>query len=117
VEDKSLVWRETASEDVCLAVACACRFAASLSPAAGLLLLEAKTQAGTRRAAHGCRGNLMRVPVQVPGSKASASGNLPQALMGQIPRERCPHPVIVGWPSASDSEDAGEDASSGARLP
>jgi|SRR5579872_2734244 len=33
------------------------------------------------------------------------------------PHELWPHPVTVGWPRASGSEDAGEDVIEGGRLP
>jgi hypothetical protein len=51
------------------------------------------------------------------GAARRASGNLPQALLRQVPRERCLNPVTAGWPPASGSEDAGGDATGGALLP
>src|SRR5579872_3518930 len=62
-----------------------------LSPAAGLRLLKTKTPTRTRRGGERLPRPADGGPAQRRGSKSSASGNLPQALQRQDPRERCPH--------------------------
>ena len=92
----------------------ACRI---LSPAAGLRLLKAKTQAAMQQAVAGCHGQRMRVRHSAGAGRRALQETFLKRSRARSARELWPHPVSAGWPSASESEDANGDARGGGRLP